>query len=404
MKQPEWIWQKGDDWANFDYDPLALESIHTRFAFGNNGQLSGIVYVDKADQVKTHEDFQILVTGLEAYYTSEIEGVNYNADSLTASVRYQFDRIANSKSHDAKEGIAKMMALLFSTFDEPLSREMMDKWNACLTSGDRRLQKKGSYREHIEPMQVLTGACGKEKVDYEAPPSSQVPALMEDFIEWFNDTAPKGENPLPPITRAGLAHLHFVSIHPYEDGNGRISRALCEKALSQYLGKPTLISLSHAISNNKKDYYKTLQHAQKTGDAQPWLDYFGKMVLEAQVLTRQKLKSHIMISEIEKHPETGDNERILKFVKKLDKLTFEKNKRPGHLTTERYIKMVQSNTIICDETTAKEDLETLVRIGYLEKTQDDMWEFKPEKSYDTACTACVKKQKLGNEPTRAMRA
>jgi len=105
-------------------------------------------------------------------------------------------------------------------------------------------------------------------------------------MKWFQDTAPDGSNPLPALTRAGIAHLYFVCIHPLEDGNGRIGRAIAEKALAQSFGQPTLIALSHTIQKHKKAYYDGLEHNNKGIEITAWLVYFSKTILQAQLRTQ----------------------------------------------------------------------------------------------------------------------
>ena len=109
-----------------------------------------------------------------------------------------------------------------------------------LMEGSSDISTIGSYRIHEDPMQVVSGPSYKRVVHFEAPPSKRMPAEMHRFMDWFNDTAPKGNAPLPALTRAGIAHLYFVCIHPFEDGNGRIGRAIAEKCLAQNLGHPSL--------------------------------------------------------------------------------------------------------------------------------------------------------------------
>ena len=113
--------------------------------------------------------------------------------------------------------------------------------------GNLNIKDVGAYRTHTDPMQVVSGALHKPKVHFEAPPSEKVPMEMERFIEWYNHTAPGASKPLPALTKAGIAHLYFVCIHPFEDGNGRIGRALIVKALSESLHQPLLIGLSYTI-------------------------------------------------------------------------------------------------------------------------------------------------------------
>ena len=131
-------------------------------------------------------------------------------------------------------------------------------------------------------MQVISGRIGAQKVHFEAPPSKRVPSEMKRFIAWFNQTAPQGAEPLPAITRAGIAHLYFESIHPFEDGNGRIGRAIAEKAMAQSFGQPLLVALATTILAHQKSYYEALEKANKQMDVTAWLTWFADIALEAQ--------------------------------------------------------------------------------------------------------------------------
>jgi Fic family protein len=151
-----------------------------------------------------------------------------------------------------------------------------------LMSGRRDLTDVGRYRTSSEPMQVLSGAIGSPKIHFEAPPFSKVPSEMTQFIAWFNRTAPAGSAPLPALARAGVAHLYFESIHPFEDGNGRIGRALAEKSLAQSLGQPSLIALATTILSRRARYYDALEAANKGHEITDWLAWFAGMIIEAQ--------------------------------------------------------------------------------------------------------------------------
>jgi Fic family protein len=131
---------------------------------------------------------------------------------------------------------------VYRRFAEPLTDEMLFAWHRMLVQERPDLKHIGRYRTDEQPMQVYA-----PKVHFEAPPSLAVPREMEHFVDWFNRTAPTGAEPLPSLTRAGIAHLYFVSVHPFEDGNGRIARTIAEKALAQGLGQPTLVALAATI-------------------------------------------------------------------------------------------------------------------------------------------------------------
>jgi Fic/DOC family len=122
-----------------------------------------------------------------------------------------------------------MMVELYRSFAEPLSEEMLFRWHRMAMSGSRNLRDVGRYRTGTEPMQVVSGSIHEPKVHFEAPSSSRVPSEMARFISWFSRTAPGREEPPPALTRAGIAHLYFESIHPFEDGNGRIGRAILDE-------------------------------------------------------------------------------------------------------------------------------------------------------------------------------
>lgn len=155
-----------------------------------------------------------------------------------------------------------------------------------LLKGERRILL-GPRRTQKEPMRVVSASLSYPKVFFEAPPSAQVPAEIAAFINWFNESR---KDIRQGAVRAGLSHLYFESIHPFEDGNGRIGRAISEKALSQGLGRPALLSLSRTIEADKRAYYDALMDAQKSHEVTPWLIYFVRTVLEAQSAAQEQIE------------------------------------------------------------------------------------------------------------------
>jgi len=149
-------------------------------------------------------------------------------------------------------------------------------------SGGQDLRDVRRYRSGSEPMQVLSGPIGTPKIHFEAPPSAQVPSEMAQFIAWFNRSAPAGAEPLTALTRAGVAHLYFESVHPFEDGNGRIGRAISEKSLAQSLGQPSLMALASTIFARRARYYTALEAAIKENEVTNWLAWFAGVTIEAQ--------------------------------------------------------------------------------------------------------------------------
>jgi Fic family protein len=221
----------------------------------------------------------------EAIKTSAIEGEFPNRKDVLSSIRKNLGLHTDPGFVQDKSaaGLAELMIDVRKTFVEPMTTEKLFAWHRMLMGQHKRI-KAGKWRTHKDPMQVVSGVIGKEKVHFEAPPSKRVPQEMHAFIQWFNDTAPGGihEMKKAPV-RSALAHLYFESIHPFEDGNGRIGRAIAEKALSQTIGRPVLLSLSRTIEANKAAYYQSLEQAQRSNEVSAWVAYFVGTVLDAQI-------------------------------------------------------------------------------------------------------------------------
>ncbi len=257
-------------------------------------------------------------------------------------------------------GIAMMVKALHADFNSPLTNETLLDWHDKLLNGRTDLEK-GKYRTNKDDMRVVSGRIDKPKIHFIAPPASQIPKEMDQFISWFNRTAPEKKEPLPPLIRAGIAHLYFVSIHPFEDGNGRIGRALTEKSLSQSLGKPTLIALSSTISDKKKDYYKSLELQNKNNQITPWLYYFGKTIIEAQKQTIRRVDFVIAKAKFFNEYETLMNPRQKKAALRIFKEG--PNGFSGGFSAKNY-----SSVVKIPSATATRDLKDLVDKGIFTKT------------------------------------
>ncbi len=276
-----WNWQESD-WPNFRFQAERLVAREAAFL-----QKSGVV-VGTVKHLPGDERLPLVIDlfSTEALKTSEIEGELLDRDSVQSSLRRQFGLQTDSRRvAPAEQGIAEVLSDLYRHFVQPLDEQTLFQWHGWLMQGRRDLNNVGSYRTHAEPMQVLSGAIHKPKVHFEAPPSSRVPEEMQRFCAWFNDTTPGGKHPLPALTRAGIAHLYFECIHPFEDGNGRIGRAIAEKALAQGTGQPSLTALSLMIQRKRSEYYDQLEAANKTLDVNDWLNWFADTVLAAQDYT-----------------------------------------------------------------------------------------------------------------------
>lgn len=273
-----WNWQD-PDWPSFRYAPDLLAGREGAFLQG-----SGVV-IGSTRHLPTEERLLLVVEliGTEALKTSEIEGEVLDRDSVQSSLRREFGLEADARQiPPAERGIAEMLTQVYRSFAQPLDDATLFAWHRGLMQARSDLNRVGAYRVHPEPMQVISGAVHDPKVHFEAPPSAAVPREMERFCAWFNATAPDGAAPLPALARAGLSHLHFECVHPFEDGNGRIGRAIAEKALAQRTGQPTLTALSLILQRHRARYYRELELASRTLDVSGWLDWFADRVLEAQ--------------------------------------------------------------------------------------------------------------------------
>jgi Fic family protein len=236
------------------------------------------------------DELIVEIMSTEAVTTSQIEGEILDRASVQSSVRRQMGLSSDRRrAKPAETGVAEMTVDVYRSFAEPLAERMLTRWHSMLMQGREALQR-GKYRTSEEPMQVVSGPLHAPKVHFEAPPSCRIPAEMAQFIEWFNRTAPTHADPLPALTRAGIAHLYFESIHPYDDGNGRIGRAISEKALAQSLDRPPLTALAATIAMRRKSYYAALERASQQNEITEWLVWFATIALEAQCRTRAQVE------------------------------------------------------------------------------------------------------------------
>lgn len=273
-----WNWQQ-PDWPNFRWDADRFTEIEKQFLLG------GGVLIGSAHHLGQEEgdQFKVELLSAEAVTTSEIEGEILDRESVRSSIRKELGLSTDEqRQRPAERGIAEMMVDLYRTSAEPLSEDTLWRWHRMVMTGDERLHRAGQYRTSTEPMQIISGPLDRPNIHFEAPPSTAVPPEMAKFVSWFNGTSLGQKASLPPVTRAGIAHLYFESIHPFEDGNGRIGRAVAEKALAQGTGHPMLISLAATILARRKQYYEALEQASRDNELTGWLIWFSDTVLEAQ--------------------------------------------------------------------------------------------------------------------------
>jgi Fic family protein len=352
-----WNWQH-PNWPEFSWNSKALAEMEQTFLLQSGELVGAYRHVGADDQ----ETLKIELISEEGVKTSEIEGEILNRDSVQSSLRAQLGLGAEKPGiYPAERGIAEMMADLYRNFAAPLADETMFAWHRMLLAGEKKLNVIGGWRTHADPMQVVSGPDYKRTVHFEAPPSSRMRDEMARFITWFNDTAPGGRSPLPALTRAGIAHLYFVCVHPFEDGNGRIGRALAEKSLAQNLNQPSLIALAYTIERKRKDYYAALERNNKEMEITTWLTYFANTILEAQRNTINRVDFFVAKARFYEMHRGQLNERQARVIARMFKEGIDGFK--GGLSAENYITITGTS-----RATATRDLQDLVEKGALTRT------------------------------------
>ncbi len=276
-----WNWQH-PDWPKFHWDATKLTRLESLFL--EEAGMAGGAAMHLQASVRDTLIVEMLTTG--ALDTSEIEGEHLDRDSVQSSIRRHLGLDTDKlKVKPAEAGIAEMMVHVFQTYFQPLTQDTLCDWHGMVAKGRSDLEHVGEYRTHAEPMRIVSGAGGRMKVHFEAPPSRRIPAEMGRFLDWFNQDArgtPCDGGTQSILARAGIAHLWFESIHPFEDGNGRIGRAIAEKALMQGLSHPVIPALSPTLLARRKEYYSALEQASRSLEITPWLSWFASTVLEAE--------------------------------------------------------------------------------------------------------------------------
>jgi len=351
-------WQQ-KNWPHFTYKLTAVGDELLLLA-EKAGEVAGMIGALPPD---ARMEAIIDMMAAEAVKTSEIEGEYLSREDVKSSIRNNLGlHPVREKVHDRRaEGIGRMMADVRNTWQEPLTAEKLFDWHRMLFHGQKGVSA-GAWRTHAEPMQVVSGPLGKQKVHYEAPPSAQVPGEMEQFITWFNATAPGGAEEIKkPAVRSAIAHLYFESIHPFEDGNGRIGRAIAEKALSQGMGRPVVMSLSATIEKKKKDYYEALEKAQRATDITAWIRYFVHTVLTAQREAEAQIGFTIRKAQFFDRYSNRLSERQLKVIRRM--LDEGPEGFEGGMNASKYGSLTKVS-----KATATRDLQQLAEMGVLAVT------------------------------------
>ena len=356
MKTNQWIWQY-NEWPNFYFDAgeLLPDIAIVSQLIGGLEAISRTI--SDEEQIAAQER----VLADDALGTSAIEGEILRRSSVRTSIRKRLGLADELDDWDERaDGLISMLMDARDKVRRPLTVERLLGWHAALfPTGYSGLQKirVGSYRGK-EEMQIVSGPIGKEKVHYIAPPEDILAGAMDQFLQWINDA-----NQQDTILKAGIAHLWFIMIHPFDDGNGRVGRAVTDFILTEkYPTLMRIVSFSKHISIDRKGYYNALEASGKNGlDITLWLKWFLRMLITAMHESQWVVERVIVKACFwQKHKDTSFNARQLKAI---NRLLDTGEKFQGAMTTRKYAGMTK-----CSKVTASRDLGDLVEKNILQKS------------------------------------
>ena len=340
-----------DSWPIFTWDRTRTDP---KLAAINKatGYLDGILSAIGFD-VKGRAAVEVYTHDIVA--SSEIEGLLINADQVRSSIARRMGiKITGEVPYGHYvEGIVEMMLDAVQGYDKPLTNDRLFGWHCCLFPGGRSGYEEinvGKYR--VDEMSVISGVLDREKVHYRAPSPDRVQKEMDVFLKWFNDPSTPRD-----YIKSAVAHFWFVSIHPFDDGNGRIGRAIADMALSQADNSPRrYFSMSRQIGQEKNKYYDILERCQKgTTDLTAWIEWYLDCMLRA-IKGAEEMLSSILDKAVfwQNHSQADINERqrtVLNIFLDEDK---------GKLTAKRWAKLAKVSP-----DTAVRDVQYLTEIGIL---------------------------------------
>ncbi len=347
------------EWPHFQWDRQALAEPLARIRH-RQGRLLGRM---ESLGFPLQKEAELRTLTLDVLKSSEIEGEHLNPDEVRSSIarRLGLDAGGTGPADRRVEGVVEMVLDATQHFDKPLSDERLFGWHAAMFPTARSGMRKiivGAWRDDARgPMQVVSGPVGKEKVHYEAPAASLLDQEMSRFFAWANDAADKTD----PVLRTALAHLWFVTIHPFDDGNGRIARAIADWALARSESSPQrFYSMSARIRHERNAYYDILERRQKgTLDITPWMEWFLECLGRAFDDTETTLAAVLYKARFwESHARMALNGRQRAVVNRLLD-GFE-----GKLTTVKWAKLENVS-----HDTALRDIQELIELGILERDQ-----------------------------------
>ena len=346
---------KKENWTDFVWDNAIVSAVlgDVRLLQGKMlGQIHSLGFSSK-------EEKKLEMLTLDVLKSSEIEGETLNYEQVRSSVarRLGINTAGLVTSPRDVEGVVEMMLDATQNYSEPLTEDRLFGWHAALfPTGYSGMHKITVARYRTEEMQIVSGAMGKEKVHYEAVAATDVEKEMKLFLDWFNDDTIQ----IDPVLKAAIAHFWFIIIHPFDDGNGRIARAISDRMLARSeSSKERFYSLSKQILAERNDYYVVLKKTQHNNDITDWLVWFLNCLKTALLETENSMQNILLKTEFwEKHKDIQINERQRLMINKLFDDFY------GKLTTSKWAKITKTST-----DTALRDIKDLMEKGILQQEE-----------------------------------
>ena len=376
-----YIWER-DDWPRFDWDEGALRPRLDAVRM-HQGRLLG-----RTEAVAGADDLQVEMDALiqNAIRTSEIEGEHLDAASVRSSVARQLgleQAGVTDRSTVRSDALVGLLLEAAHRPDEPSTLQRLCQWQAALfpdgpgVYSDIRV---GGLRGE-QPMRVVSGRIDRPRVHFEAPPRARLEAELEAFLQWFN-ASPAG---LDSLLRAGVAHLWLVTLHPFDDGNGRVARAVTDRALAQAERRTVrFYSLSEAIMARRNAYYDQLEAAQKGNlEITPWLDWFLQVLEEALQHALDRMERVLAKSRFwQVHAGTPLSERQIKVLNRL--LDGAGEEFPAGINARQYKSIARVS-----KATATRDLTDLLAKGCIRRLPGGGRSTRYATAHDDACPGLV---------------
>ncbi len=360
VKEWLWIWQQ-DNWPDFIWDDRLLDA-PLRAVYQLQGRLLGSIQIVAEDESLQSEMDALLQNAIN---TSAIEGEHLNAESVRSSLakRLGLNHAGISASTPQTDGIVALLLDVTHKYDDVLTTERLYQWHRALfPAGQSGLIpiRVGDMRGK-ESMQVVSGPIGKQTVHFEAPPRQGLEHELDTFVRWFNNS--KSDAAVDPLLRAGIAHLWFVTLHPFDDGNGRLARAIADLALAQAEHHSVrFYAMAAAIMANRKDYYRILEATQRGGlDISAWLEWFLAMLRQTMEHALEQV-AHVLLKAKfwRQHAQTVLVDRQIKVINRL--LDAGPEGFEGGINARKYAGLTKVS-----KATATRDLTDLVEKACLQK-------------------------------------